>query len=356
MTSEARNARRTLKDVVGKYFLIGVAMNSDQVWGRDSIGARVARDNFNSVVAENCMKGEVIHPEENRYDWTDADQTVKFGTDNGMAVIGHCLVWHSQPPRWMFTDAQGAPVTRDVLIERMRSHITNVVTRYKGKILGWDVVNEAINDDGTMRETPYYKIIGPDYIELAFRFAHEADPNAELYYNDFSMSNPKRRDAVCQLVRDLKAKGCRIDAVGMQSHNGFDYPDLSEYEKSIDAFAACGVKVMMTELDLNMLPNPKEFGGADIHQKFAFDKKYNPYTNGLDEQGLKTFNDRYLKMFQIYRRHASQISRVTLWGVSDAGSWLNGWPIPGRTNFPLLFDRQYKPKPVVGEIIKLFLK
>jgi endo-1,4-beta-xylanase len=350
----AKGEKSTLKDAISPYFLIGVAMNADQVWMRDSMGARVARDNFNSVVAENCMKGEVIHPEEDRYEWIDADQTVKFGQENGMTVIGHCLVWHSQPPKWMFTYANGDTVSRYVLIDRMYHHITTVMSRYKGKVKGWDVVNEAINDDGSFRETPYYKIIGPDYIRLAFQFAHEADPEAELYYNDYNLSNPQKRAAVCQLVKSLKTDGCRIDAVGMQSHNGYDYPDLNEYEKSIDAIAATGVKVMMTELDLNMLPTPKEFSGAEISQNFAYNKIYNPYIKGLDRATQKTFNERYLALFGIYRRHASQISRVTLWGVSDASSWLNDWPIPGRTNYPLLFDRHYQPKPIIKQIINLF--
>ena len=215
-------------------------------------------------------------------------------------------------------------------------------------------MNEAFEDDGSYRKSLYYKIIGPEFIELAFRFAHEADPNVELYYNDYSTSKPAKREAICKLVRDLKAKGLRIDAVGMQSHNGFDYPDYAEYEKSIEAFAAEGVKVMMTELDINMLPNPEGFGGAEISQKFELQKKYNPYVNGLDKKAQKLFNQRYLDLFKIIERHKDVISRVTFWGVNDGHSWLNGWPIPGRTNYPLLIDRNNEVKPVTKEIVKLF--
>ena len=254
----------------------------------------------------------------------------------------------------MFTDDKGKPVTREVLIDRMYHHITTVVSHYSGRIKGWDVVNEAFNDDGTLRHTPYYNIIGPDYIELAFRFAHAADPDAELYYNDYNLSTPAKRESVCKLVRELKAKGLRIDAVGMQSHNGYNYPDLKNYEASIDSFAACGVKVQMTELDLNMLPNPKSFGGAEISQRYQYNKEYNPYVKGLDKKAQKVFDSRYLALFDIYRRHAAQIERVTLWGVTDGTSWLNNWPIPGRTNYPLLFDRQGKAKKVVKEICKKF--
>ena len=344
----------TLKDVLGKYFLIGTALNVPQTDGRDIKGADVAKNNFNAIVAENCMKGEVVQPVEGRFNWTDADKLVEFGEKNGMAITGHCLVWHSQAPRWMFKDSLGNKVSREVLIARMHKHIATVVGHYKGKIKGWDVVNEAIEDDGTFRHTPYYDIIGPEYIDLAFQYAAEADPNTELYYNDFSMAKPAKRAAVCRLVRHLKNIGCRIDAVGMQSHNGLEYPDLTDYEASIVSFAACGVKVMFTELDLNILPNPEHFGGAEIHQNYQYDKKYNPYPDGLDKAMTKKFEDRYLEFFRIYRQHASQISRVTLWGVADGNSWLNNWPIHGRSNYPLLFDRDYKAKPVIKKIINLF--
>jgi endo-1,4-beta-xylanase len=216
------------------------------------------------------------------------------------------------------------------------------------------VVNEAIEDDGSFRKSPYYNLLGEEFIEIAFRTAHEADPDAELYYNDYSMAGQAKREAVCRLVKKLKEKGLRIDGVGMQSHNGLDYPNLAEYEKSIDAFAACGVKVMITELDLNVLPNPQGFSGADIAQNFELQQKYNPYVDGLPAAKAKEVEKRWMELFNIYYKHRHQISRINLWGVSDGGSWLNGWPVKGRTNYPLLFDRQYKEKPVINEIIKLY--
>lgn len=352
--AKTKTPQPTMKDVLGKYFLIGCAINADQAWEKDPVATEAIVANFNSIVAENCMKGEVIHPEENRYDWTDADRTVKFAEDHHMTLIGHCLVWHSQPPKWMFTYENGDTVSREVLIDRMYHHITTVMTRYRGKVKGWDVVNEMMMDDGTLRPSPYYKIIGPDYIELALKFAHAADPDAELYLNDYSMSMPAKREAYIRLVRDLRAKGCRIDAFGMQSHNGYDYPDLTEYEKTMQALIAEGLKIQMTELDLNMLPNPASFGGAEVSQRFNYDKALNPYVKGLTKAAQRTFNERYLAFFRLYRKYAGNIERVTFWGVSDATSWLNGWPIPGRTNYPLLLDRQYKAKPVVKEIIKMF--
>jgi endo-1,4-beta-xylanase len=343
-----------LKDAVGRYFLIGAALNVHETNDSEPFVTDVVKKNFNAIVAENCMKSEELQPVEGKFHWTDADQFVRYGQKYHLAMTGHCLVWHSQAPRWFFTDKDGKQVTREVLIKRMQKHIATVVGRYKGKLLGWDVVNEAFNDDGTMRQSPFYRIIGPDFIEIAFKAAHRADPNAELYYNDFSMSKPGKRDSVCAMVNRLKAHGCRIDAVGMQSHNGLDYPDLNEYEKSIDAFAACGVKVMMTELDLNVLPSPKSFGGANVGDRYAYRQSLNPYAKGLPDSIQQQFTERYRQFFNIYYRHRSQISRVTLWGVSDATSWLNGWPIPGRTNYPLLFDRQYQPKPVVKDIINQF--
>jgi len=344
----------TFQETMGKYFLIGAAVNTSLADGSDPAAEAVVKEQFNQVVAENCMKGEVNHPEVNRFDFTDGDKLADWAEKNGKTLIGHCLVWHSQPPKWMFTDEKGNLVSREVLIGRMYNHIMTVVTHYKGRVKGWDVVNEAIEDDGSYRKSLYYKIIGPEYIELAFQFAHEADPNVELYINDYSMSKPGKREAYCKILRNLKAKGLRIDAIGMQSHNGYNYPDYAEYEKSIEAFAAEGVKVMMTELDVNMLPNPEGFSGAEISQKFELMKKYNPYEKGLDKKAQKLFNQRYLDLFRIIERHKDVISRVTFWGVNDDHSWLNGWPIPGRTNYPLLIDRNNQVKPVVSDIVKLF--
>ena len=344
----------SLQSTLGKHFLIGVAVDTRLPAGQDPAAEAVVKEQFNQVVAENCMKGEENHPEVNRFDFTDGDKLVDWAERNGKTVIGHCLVWHSQPPKWMFTDANGKTVSREVLIGRMYNHIMTVVTHYKGKIKGWDVVNEAFEDDGSYRKSPYYNIIGPEFIELAFQFAHEADPNVELYYNDYSTSKPGKREAICKLVRSLKSKGLRIDAVGMQSHNGYNYPDYAEYEKSIEAFAAEGVKVMMTELDVNMLPNPEGFGGAEISQNFELQAKYNPYVKGLDKKAQKLFNQRYLDLFKIIERHKNVISRVTFWGVNDGHTWLNDWPIKGRTNYPTLIDRNNQLKPVVKEIEKLF--
>lgn len=345
----------SLKEVLGKYFLFGAAINTTVARGGDPVVANIVKNNFNSVVAENCMKGENIHPEENRYAWDDADQFVNFAETNGLTIIGHCLVWHSQQPRWMFTKEDGGKVTREELIDRMYHHITTVMKRYKGRIKGWDVVNEAVEDDGSMRRSPYYEIIGPEYIQLAFRFAHAADPDAELYLNDYSMSNPAKRATYMRIIKELqKTPGVRIDAIGMQSHHGMTYPNLADYEASIDAFASLGVKVMMTEFDVNALPNPWNFSGADINQGFEYEKRLNPYKDGMPKQAQKEWESRMMDFFRIFWKHRDQISRVTFWGVTDTHSWLNDFPVKGRTNYPLLFGRDNKPKPVVKDIITLF--
>ena len=346
---------QSLREAVGKYCLIGAAVNQWQSDGQVPKADAVLQKHFNCAVAENCMKPEVLAPAEGIFDFRVADKFVDYCQRLHLKVNGHCLVWHSQAPDWWFTNGYNAsPVSKEVLKERLIKHIKTVVGHFKGKVFGWDVVNEAIEDDGSFRKSPYYNLLGEEFIEIAFRTAHEADPAAELYYNDYSMSKPGKREAVCRLVKRLKEKGLRIDGVGMQSHNGLDYPDLKDYEKSIDAFAACGVKVLITELDINVLPNPEGFGGAAVEQNFEFQQKYNPYPNGLPKDKQKELDKRWIDLFKIYYEHRAQIGRITLWGVCDENSWLNGWPIAGRTNYPLLFDRNYEAKPIVNEIINIF--
>ncbi len=345
-----------LKDALGQYCLVGAALNQLQSDGQVPDCDLVIDRHFNCATAENCMKSEVIAPAEGLFDFRASDKFVSYCQQHQLKAIGHCLVWHSQAPDWWFTAGYCAqPASKELLRQRIVNHIKTVVGHYKGQIHGWDVVNEAILDDGTFRPSPFYNLLGEEFIEIAFRAAHEADPDAELYYNDYSMAGEKKRQAVCRLVKNLKAKGLRIDGVGMQSHNGLDYPNLAEYEKSIDAFAQCGVKVHITELDLNVLPNPDQFGGgAAVDQNYEYQQRLNPYAQGLPADVERQVEQRWMQFFDIYHRHRSQIGRITLWGVSDSGSWLNGWPVKGRTNYPLLFDRQFRAKPVVQKIIEKY--
>ena len=338
-----------LKDVFGDKFLVGVAVNVRQSSEVDTASVKIIKKHFNSIVAEDCMKSANIHPEEDRYNFEQADQFVKFGQENNMAIIGHCLIWHSQLAPWFCVDQKGNNVSAEVLKQRMKDHITTIVTRYKGKIKGWDVVNEAIEEDGSYRKTKFYEILGEEYVPLAFQYAHEADPDAELYYNDYGMHWPGRRDGIVKLIKSLKEKGLRVDAVGMQGHMGMDYPTVEEFEKSMLAFAETGVKVMITEWEMSALPTVHET--ANISDTVAFSKAMNPYPEALPDSVSAVWNARMKAFFNLFLKHADIVERVTAWGVSDGDSWKNNFPVRGRKEYPLLFDRNYEMKPFLKELI-----
>ena len=345
-------SQQSLKEALIDKFYIGTAMNTDQINGVDTASIRVIKEQFSAVVAENCLKSEVIQPEEGKFNFELADKFVNFAEKNNMYATGHVLIWHSQAPKWFFVDADGKDVSPEVLKDRIKTHISTLVGRYKGRIKGWDVVNEAFEDDGSWRKSKFYEILGEDYIRLAFQYAHDADPDAELYYNDYSMAHPGRRDAVVKMVNTLKQQGIKVDGIGMQGHMTMDFPTYDAYEKSILAFASTGAKVMITEMDITVLPAPDSYQGADVGKKFEFDKKMNPYPNGLPDSVATALHDRYAAFFGLFIKHSDKISRVTIWGVGDAQSWRNYWPIYGRTDYPLLFDRNLKPKPIVETIIR----
>jgi endo-1,4-beta-xylanase len=340
----------SLKDAYKGCFLVGAALNPSQFAGGKENALILSQ--FNSISPENVLKWEVVHPQPDKYNFGPADKYVEFGVKNHMFIIGHNLVWHSQVPKWVFEDANGKPLTRDALLKRMHDHIMTVVGRYKGKIDGWDVVNEALNEDGTLRQSQWYKIIGPDYIEKAFEYAHEADPKAELYYNDYSLVNEAKRNGAIKIVEDLKAKGIYITGVGMQNHFHLDWPPVSQVNDTIEAFGKLGVKVMATELDIDVLPQANQSHSADVAMHAAADPKLNPYPNGLPDAVQQELAKRYADLFSAYASHCGTMERVTFWGVSDGDSWKNNWPIPGRTNYPLLFDRNDKPKPAFDAVIK----
>lgn len=350
-TVESYGQEKHLKDAFAGKFYIGTALSQGQITGRDTASIRVVKENFSAIVPENCMKSESIQPQEGVFNFDLADQFVDFGEKNGLFVTGHTLIWHSQVPSWFFKDKEGNEVSKEVLIERMKKHITTLVGRYKGRVKGWDVVNEAIEDDGSYRKSKFYNIVGEDFIKLAFQFAHEADPSAQLYYNDYSMANPGKRKGVVAMVKKLKEQGVQIDGIGMQCHIGLDYPSLSDFEASMEAFAALGVKVMITEMDLTVLPSPSQRVGADVSASFEYQQKQNPYTNGLPDSVNVIFEKRYSDFFHLFLKHQDFVTRVTVWGVNDAMSWRNGWPVRGRTDYPLLFDRNNKAKPVVKILI-----
>lgn len=342
-----------LKEAFEDKFFIGTALNLDQIWEQNTKAVAVVKKQFNSIVAENCMKSMFLQPKEGEFYFTDADRFVAFGEKNKMQIIGHTLIWHSQTPAWFFIDKDGKDISRDELIARMRNHIKTVVSRYRGKVFGWDVVNEAILDNGEWRKSKFYQIIGPEFIELAFKFAHEADPDAELYYNDYSTSIPAKRKGIIAMVERVKAAGVSVHGIGMQEHNALDNPSLEEVEKTILGFANLGVQVMVTEMDVSVLPHVRPNMGAEISERLNYSKKMNPYEKYLPAQKMSELGKRYTDFFRLYIKHTDKISRVTLWGVGDGDSWKNDWPILGRTDYPLLFDRLYQPKPFVKDIIAL---
>ena len=339
----------TLKQAYQHDFLIGVAVNQAQFEGRDPRGDALIRAQFNSISPENVLKWESVHPQPGRFDFSAADAYVRFGEQNHQAVIGHTLVWHSQTPAWVFQDAAGRPVSREVLLQRMREHILTVVGRYRGRIKGWDVVNEALNEDGTLRESPWKRIIGPDYIEKAFQYAHEADPQAELHYNDFSLENEPKRNGAIALIKKLKAEGVPITAVGLQGHVKMDWPTMAQEEATITAFADLGVKVMITELDVDVVPATQQNHSADIALNGRAAAGANIFTNGLSAARQQALAQRYGELFRVFVKHRAAIARVTFWGVMDGDSWLNS---PGRVNYPLLFDRQGRPKPAFEQVLR----
>lgn len=346
--STTDTADAPLKDVFDGKFMIGSAVNAHQIAGHDSLALDIVKKHFNTIVAENVMKSGEIHPLKYAYNWAPADSFVNFGCDNGMFVVGHCLVWHSQLAPWFPLDADGKYVCADTLRCRMRDHIHAVVGRYKGKVKGWDVVNEAIVEDGSYRKSPFYEILGEEFIPLAFEYAHEADPDAELYINDYGMNVAGRRDTYVKIVNDLKSRGLRIDGIGMQAHIGMDYPDLAEFEESLQAFASTGCKVMITELDMSALPTVSR--SANVADMVDMKQVVDPYPDGLPAEVSDEWNARMLDFMRLLLRNSDNISRVNVWGVEDGCSWKNNFPVRGRTDYPLFFGRDYQMKPFLGTL------
>jgi endo-1,4-beta-xylanase len=341
----------TLKDTFKDAFYVGVAVNSSQITGTDAQGDALIVQQFNSITPENVMKWEVIHPRPDAFDFSLADKYVEFGQQHHMFIVGHNLCWHSQTPAWVFKDVKGNPLKRKALLKRLHDHIQTVVGRYKGRIQSWDVVNEALNEDGTMRQSHWQKIIGDDYIVKAFQYAHKADPAAQLNYNDYNLENPAKRKGAIELVKKLKAAGVPIAVVGSQAHLHLSRGTAADEEVAIEELSAAGVKVAITELDIDVLPSA--WGQtADVGVKIQENAKLNSYPNGLPDDVQQQLTNRYADLFAVFWKHRDVVNRVTFWGTTDKTSWLNNWPIRGRTSYPLLFDREGKPKPAFYAVLK----
>ena len=350
-------AQKTLSEATKGKFLMGVATNTFQTNGSNPAVESIIATQFSAIVPENCMKHGEIHPQENTYNFADADQFVAFGEKNKLTMTGHCLIWHSQLARWFTVDNDGKQVTAEVLKARMKEHIFTVVKRYQGKLKGWDVVNEAFEDNGKYRNSIFYKILGEEFIPLAFQYAHEADPNMELYYNDYNMYVPSKCDAVVEMVKKMKAAGIRIDAVGMQGHMIMETPSVEQMETSIKKLAAVGVKVLITEWDISILPRQNNRTSANLTDNVGYAQNLDPYREtGVPDSAIVKWNKRITDMFSLFLKYEKVIDRVTVWGLSDTGTWLNDFPIRGRKDYAVLYDRQMNPKPVVQQMIELAKK
>ena len=335
----------TLKETFKNDFLIGTALNGPQIEEKEPNAAALVPQQFGAVTPENIMKAEIIHPQWDKYNFDLADKIADYGKKYGIKVNGHTLIWHSQLPAF-------ARNIKDVDSFKMffSSHISTVASRYDGKILSWDVVNEALNEDGSMRKSIFLDKLGNDFVTEAFRLAQKAAPNTELYYNDYNNEQPLKRAGCIALVKKIQVAGVRIDGVGIQGHWHIGKVPLKDIEESILAYSALGLKVMFTELDIEVLP--RNFSGADVSQRVAENPALNPYVNGLPDSVQQQLAKDYENLFKLFLKHKDKITRVTFWGVNDGQSWLNGWPVRGRTNYPLLFDRDFKPKPAFYKVIE----
>ena len=338
----------SLKNAYKKDFYIGTALSQSQIEESDPVVTNLISKEFNSISPENIMKSMYTHPEKDKFDFKLSDKFVALGEKNKMFIHGHTLIWHSQLPTWMSQIKDSVSMA-----EAMTNHISTIVGNYKGRINSWDVVNEALNEDGTLRKSVFLRTYGKEYLTLAYKLAAKADPKVDLYYNDYNLCTEKKRQGAVELVKNLQKNGAKIDGVGEQGHWHLNTPTLEEIEKTILDFSALGVKVAFTELDISVLPNPRNVVGADVNQRAEMTKEMNPYPTALPDSIQKKLADRYEAIFKLFLKHKDKISRVTLWGVNDSQSWLNDFPVRGRTNYPLLFDRENKPKKAYFSIINL---
>ncbi len=335
------DSTRGLKSYYSDYFPIGVAV-SPRALKTDE--AAVVLQHFNSLTAENAMKMGPIHPKEAEYFWRDADSIVAFAQRNNLKMRGHTLVWHNQTPAWLFADGNGNAVTKEVLLRRLKDHITTVVSRYKGRIYAWDVVNEAVSDkrDEYLRPSKWLQIIGEEYIAKAFQWAHEADPNAILFYNDYNEISPVKREKIFRLVKSLKDAGIPIHAVGLQAHWAVNEPSRGQLDSTLKRFSELGLPMQITELDISVYPkehDARERKPEDANAAFSAER---------EQQQL----EKYKMSFELFRKYRQHITGVTFWNISERYSWLDNFPVMGRKDYPLLFDKNLQPKKAYWEVVK----
>jgi endo-1,4-beta-xylanase len=322
-------------------FNIGVALGGTLPDDYSAVEIETINSQFNVVTPENCMKPASIQPREGVFTFEQADALVAFARDNGKMMTGHCLLWHQQTPDWFFLDGDG-PASRELMLIRMRTHIHTLVGRYRGQIMGWDVVNEAIDDkDDYLRDSPWLRLVGDDYLAQAFRFAREADPDVQLYYNDYSNEGPVKRDKTLRLLSSLRDAGVKVDAIGIQGHWSLDNIPFADIDAAINIYAQTGLKVMITELDISMLPWDESAG--------------DPYKDGCPAELFQRQAEQYAELFKLFLHHRDVITRVAFWNLNDGRSWLNYYPYK-HTNYPLLFDRNCQPKLAYDAVSELEIK
>ncbi len=331
-----------LKDYYKDYFTIGVAVSPRSLKTDE---AQLIVQQFNSMTPENAMKMLDIHPTENGYNWRGADSIAAFAKRNNLKLRGHTLCWHNQTPDWMFKDTlKKTTVTKEVLLQRLKEHITTVVKRYKGTIYAWDVVNEVISDKPGeyFRPSQWYNICGEEFVAKAFQWAHEADPDALLFYNDYNEISPAKREKIIRLVKSLKEAGIPIHGVGLQGHWAVNEPSKEQLEKTLHDFSELGLKIQVTELDISVYP--KEHN--------ARERKQEDYNTVVTEEKEAKQMEVYKMCFELFRKYKNVITSVTFWNISDRDSWLDNFPVWGRKDYPLLFDKDLKPKKAFWEVVK----
>jgi len=341
-TSAEGEESKGLKDYYNGYFDMGVAVNMQSITGADS--ALLLRE-FNSITPENDLKIGPIHPTEKQYNWSNADALIGFAQRNNLRVRGHNLVWHypAQTPAWIFED-NGREATKELVLQRLKEHIFTVVGRYRGKIYAWDVANEVISDrrDEYLRNSDWYRICGEDYIIKAFQWAHEADPNALLFYNDYDEINPVKREKIFRLVKSLKEAGVPIHGLGLQGHWAINEPSRGQLDSTLSRFAELGVQLQITELDISVYP--KEHN--------ARERKPEDANTAFTPQREQAQLEKYKMCFELFRKYRNHITSVTFWNLSDKYSWLDNFPVQNRKDYPLLFDTGLNRKKVYWQVAK----
>jgi endo-1,4-beta-xylanase len=339
----------TLREASAGLFAIGAGLN-DRIPQRPQDWPLLL-EQFSAVTPENCLKPNPVQVAEGHFNFAQADAFVTFAASNQLRVVGHCLVWakDDRTPPWFYLDGTNSASSQR-LLQRMKTHIGTVLGRYRGRIAEWDVVNEAL-DDGTnfLRPSGWTRACGEEFIAKAFEFAHAADPQALLIYNDYNNELPDKRAKLIRLVRSLKGRKAPIHAIGLQGHYEIDRVPLKEIEATLAAMRELGVKVVVSELDIDVVPRGRWWADGGKHREEL--AKLDPYKDGCPAEVLERQAEQYAQLFRLLREYSDVIARVSFWNLHDGQSWLNYFPWR-RTNHPLLFDREGRPKPAYRAVIR----